>query len=187
MTSMNNPFIFTVAMLAEMLGKNPQYMSKKVRQMVEDPAVRLQATLRSNKEGYQIPEEEVLRCFSKVSLEQIQQYKTAYLLRDTRPRVRKLTRTAPEPLPEETETDLLYNWRIHLAGLSPEQKNSPETRAYLEAEAAKLQQLKEEKLKESAILERLILDCDVMISKIQTRLRSMPSPEAEGSETEDAG
>lgn len=187
MMPMNKPFIFTVAMLAEMLGNNPQYLSKKVRQMVEDPAVRLQATLQSNKKGYQIPEEEVLRCFANVSPEQIQQYKSTYLLRGSRPRVRKLTQPAPEAPQEETYMDLLNNWRIYLAGLSPEQKNTPETRAYLEAEAAKLQRLKEEKLKENAILERLILDCDSMISKIQNRLSSMPSPEPEGSASEDAG
>lgn len=177
---MNKPFVFTVAMLAEMTGQNPQYLSKKVRNLVEDPKVRLQATLRSNKEGYQIPEEEVLRCFHKITEQQVQRYKEEYLLRSTYPRARKLTSKGEEQV--VSETDLLYNWKIYLAGLSPVQINTPETRAYLESEEEKLRQLKEAKLKEFAVLEKLIQDCDNMIDKIRERLINITKETSEQEE-----
>lgn len=170
---MSKPFIFTVAMLAELTGQNPQYLSKKVRSLVEDPNIKLQAVLRSNKEGYQIPEEEVLRCFNKVTEQQVQRYKEEYSPRSVYPRVRKLT-SRGEEWPSDSEMDLLYNWRIYLAGLSPAQANTPETRLYLEGEEEKLRRLKEEKLKEFAVLEKLIKDCDEMIEKIRERLMTMP-------------
>lgn len=170
---MNKPFVFTVAMLAEMTGQNPQYLSKKVRNLVEDPEVQLQATLRSNKEGYQIPEEEVLRCFHRITEQQVQRYKAEYSQRSAYPRARKLT-SREEERTFASGTDLLYNWKIYLAGLSPAQINTPETRAYLEREEEKLQRLKEEKLKEYAVLEKLIQDCETMIDKIRERLINMP-------------
>ena len=61
-------FQFTVGMLAELTGSNRQYLSRKIKRMIEDPEIRLQAVIRSNKEGYRIAEEEVLRCFDRVKI-----------------------------------------------------------------------------------------------------------------------
>ena len=85
-------FMFNVEMLAEMTGGNKQYLSKKIKGMTEDPQIQLKAVLRSKKEGYQISEEEVLRCFPKITPKQVQDYKEQYLNMDISPKVKMLTR-----------------------------------------------------------------------------------------------
>lgn len=74
----NRPFMFSVEMLADMTGGNKQYLSKKIKELAEDPQVQLKAVLRSKKEGYQIPEDEVLRCFPKITSGQVKEYKERY-------------------------------------------------------------------------------------------------------------
>jgi len=51
---LNESFMFTVGMLAEITGGNKQYISKKIKKMMDSPEISLQAVLKSNKEGYQI-------------------------------------------------------------------------------------------------------------------------------------
>ena len=86
-------FQFTVGMLAELTGSNRQYLSRKIKRMTEDPEIRLQAVIRSNKEGYRISEEEVLRCFDRITPQQIADFKEQF---DRTPRVRMLTQKKEE-------------------------------------------------------------------------------------------
>lgn len=165
--------MFTVSMLAEMTGSNRQYLSRKIKKMVEDPQIGLCATMRSNKEGYRISEQEVLRCFDNISPQQIQAYKMQHLGEFTG--VRMLTQesqTKQRPLMEEN--DLLIEWRIQIAAAAPNKKYSPEMYAYLENQLKQIQKLKDEKLKELACLEHLVENAERAISDIQYRLKDWP-------------
>lgn len=162
---MSKPFMFSVEMLHEMTGNNRQYLSKKIKRMVDDPNIRLQAVLKSNREGYQISEEEVLRCFDKVTSEQIEQYKEHYLSESRRLKARMLTREEPEQaLFLKDEYALLYDWKIRMAATAPSRKDTPEMRAYLEGELKKILEMRSEKFEE---LNRLVQACDETIAQIQ--------------------
>ncbi len=167
-------FMFNVEMLAEMTGGNKQYLSKKIKGMAEDPDIRLQAVLRSKKEGYQISEDEVLRCFPKVTPKQVQEYKEHYLNMDISPKVKMLTRRDEEPAAKymEKENELLIEWKVRMAATPPDKKNSPQMREYLKAEIEKIKEMREEKIKEFVRLELLINNCDKMISEIEQKLCS---------------
>lgn len=174
-------FMFSVEMLADMTGGNKQYLSKKIKGMVEDPDIRLQAVLRSKKEGYQISEEEVLRCFPKVTPKQVQEFKEHYLNMDISPKVKMLTRRGEESAPKymEKENELLIQWKVRMAATPPDKKNSPQMREYLKNEIEKIRELREEKIRESARLELLINNCDKMISEIEQKLDSGNDDEKE--------
>ena len=164
-------FMFSVEMLAEMTGGNKQYLSKKIKGMVQDPDIQMKAVLRSKKEGYQISEEEVLRCFPKITPKQVQDYKEQYLNMDVSPKVKMLTRqeeSAPKYM--EKENELLIQWKVKMAATPPDKKNSPQMYEYLKNEIKKIQELREEKIKESVRLELLINNCDKMILEIQKKL-----------------
>lgn len=172
-------FMFSVEMLADMTGGNKQYLSKKVKEMVEDPQIELQAILKSKKEGYQIPEEEVLRCFHKITPRQVQEYKERYLEMESTPKVRMLTRKEEEKGAKymEDESEALFEWKVRLAAAAPDKKNSAEMRAYLGNEIEKIRELKDKKMKEREIkiketlrLEFFIDNCDKMLREIQERL-----------------
>lgn len=172
-------FMFSVEMLADMTGGNKQYLSKKVKEMVEDPQIRLQAILKSKKEGYQIPEEEVLRCFHKITPRQVQEYKERYLEMESVPRVRMLTRKEEEKGTKymEDENEILFEWKVRLAAAAPDKKNTAEMRAYLGNEIEKIKELKDKKMreremkiKETLRLEFFIDNCDKMLREIQERL-----------------
>lgn len=165
--------MFTVSMLAEMTGSNRQYLSRKIKKMVEDPQIGLCATIRSNKEGYRISEKEVLRCFDNISPQQIQAYKKQQMGEFTG--VHMLTQepqTQQRPLMEEN--DLLIEWRIQIAAAAPNKKYSSEMYAYLEDQLVRIQKLKDEKLKELARLEHLVENAERTISDIQLRLKDWP-------------
>jgi len=177
---MSSGFMFSVGMLADMMGGNPQYLSKKVKRMVDDPEIKLQTVLKSNKEGYQIPEEEVLRCFGKVTPGQIRAYKERYLeSASPKPKVRKLTeaKTQPQGYLEE-ENERLIAWKVHMAATAPEKKHTKEMREYLEGELRKISDMKKEasaakevKLKEYNLLELLEGNCDRMMAEIMEQLK----------------
>lgn len=152
-------FMFSVDMLADMLGGNKQYLSKKVKQMTQDPQIKLQAVIRSRKEGYLIPEEEVLRCFDKVTPGQIQEYKKCYLAAEYMPKVKRLTRqeNKGEKAYLEEENEMIIEWKVRLAATAPDKKNIPEMREYLENEMEKIKKLKEEKMKDYCKLEMFFL------------------------------
>lgn len=165
---LNKSFMFTVGMLADMTGGNKQYLSKKIKKMIDDPNIKLQAILKSNKEGYQISEEEVLRCFDKITPSQIQKYKKEYMSIELMPKVKMLT--SKEELQKrylEEENNILIEWKVRLAATSPDKKNTPEMYKYLEEEIEKIKKLKEEKLKEYIMLEMFIDNCDKMIWDIK--------------------
>ena len=164
-------FMFNVEMLAEMTGGNKQYLSKKIKGKTEDPQIQLKAVLRSKKEGYQISEEEVLRCFPKITPKQVQDYKEQYLNMDISPKVKMLTRQE-ESVPRymEKESELLIEWKVRMAATPPDKKNSPAMREYLKDEIKKIKELREEKIKESVRLELLINNCDKMILEIERKL-----------------
>lgn len=61
-------------------------------------------------------------------------------------------------------------WKVQLAAASPEKKNSPEMRRYLEKEIEKIKELKKEKLREYVMLEMFLENCDRMTESIQRRL-----------------
>ena len=164
-------FMFSVEMLADMMNGNKQYLSKKVKRLVEDPGVRMKAVLKSKKEGYQIPEDEVLRCFDKVSPEQISEYKKQYQASRLMPGVRMLTgRNQAESRDPSGEERLLIEWKVRLAATAPDRKNSPEIREYLIQEKEKIEALREEKMKEYLSLELFLGNCDRMIREIEQRL-----------------
>lgn len=165
-------FMFSIDMLAEMLDGNKQYLSKKVKQMTQDPEIKLQAVIKSRKEGYMIPEEEVLRCFDKVTPGQVQEYKERHLATGYTPKVKKLTQQEKkgEAAYLEKENEMLIEWKIRLAATAPDKKNTPEMREYLENEIEKIRDLKEDKMKDYCKLEMFFFNCDKMISEIQQRL-----------------
>ena len=168
---MSKPFMFSVEMLHEMTGNNRQYLSKKIKRMVDDPNIRLKAVLKSNREGYQISEEEVLRCFDKVTSEQIAQYKEHYLSESRHLKARMLTREEPErALFLKDEYALLYDWKIRMAATAPNRKDTPEMRAYLEGELKKILEMRSEKCEE---LNRLVQACDETIAQIQQVLGNL--------------
>lgn len=175
----DNSFMFTVGMLAGMTGSNRQYLSRKVKRMIEDPDVRLQAVMKSNKEGYQISEEEVLRCFDRITPRQIQEFKKKYIEEMPRTSVRMLTRQEESGSYRylEKENEQLIEWKIRLAAASPEQKHTKEIQQYLREEMEKIQRLKEEKMREHALLEIFIGNCGQMIQEIQSRLDEGESQE----------
>lgn len=165
--------MFTVSMLAEMTGSNRQYLSRKIKRMVEDPQIGLCATIRSNKEGYRIPEQEVLRCFDNISHQQIQAYKKHQL--GEFPGVHMLTQESPkEQKTFKEENDLLIEWRIQLAAAAPDKKYSTEMYEYLEEQLVQIQKIRDEKLKELARLEHLVESAERTISDIQFRLKNWP-------------
>ena len=165
-------FMYTVEMLAEMTSGNKQYLSKKIKGMAEDPDISLQAVLRSKKEGYQIPEEEVLRCFPKVTPRQVQEFKERYLNMAVSPKVKMLTRQEAVPAQKymEKENERLIQWKVRMAATAPDKKNSPGMREYLQQEIEAIRQMREEKIKESVRLELFINNCDKMILEIQQKL-----------------
>lgn len=169
---LNESFMFTVGMLAEITGGNKQYISKKIKKMMDNPEVSLRAVLKSNKEGYQIPEEEVLRCFDKITPGMLQEYKANYLAAEPVPRVKMLTRDedGAEPKYLEKENEALLEWKVQLAAASPEKKNSPQMRSYLMQEIEKIEKMKKEKLKEYVMLEMFLENCDRMTAEIRRRL-----------------
>lgn len=172
-------FMFTVGMLADLTGGNRQYLSKKIKKMLEDPEIKLQAELKSNKEGYQIPESEVLRCFDQITPAQLQKYKEEYLSMDSRPRLKMLTQKEEEPMEKylEKENEVLIEWKVRLAATKPEEKNTPKMRNYLEEEMEKIKALKKEKFKEYLMLELFLDNCDKMIEQIQKRLDTIDTKE----------
>ena len=156
-----------------MMGSNRQYLSRKIKRMIEDPEIGLCATIRSNKEGYRISEQEVLRCFDNVSYQQIQAYKKQQLGEFTG--VHMLTQESQTQCRTfEKENDLLIEWRIQMAAAAPEKKKSPEMYAYLEEQLAQIQNLRDLKLKELARLEHLVENTERTISDIQLRLKDWP-------------
>lgn len=167
-----NSFMFSVEMLAEMTGGNRQYLSRKVKQLIEDPAVHMKAILKSNKEGYQIPEEEVLRCFDKISPRQIQEYKAEYYGANTVSKIQKLGKEKEKDSYAylEKETQILMEWRFRLAATPPEKKKSPEIRQYLKQEMERISKLREEKLREYVLLEQFLSNCEKTIHDIEERL-----------------
>ncbi len=170
---MERTFMFSVGMLAELTGSNRQYLSRKIKRMVEDPEIRLQAEIRSNKEGYRISEEEVLRCFEKITPQEIEAYKAQYALR--MPGIRKLTQqseTGQRYL--EKERELLVEWKIRLAATAPDRKYSREMRAYLEETAQKIRHMQEEKLRELVLLEDLLENSSRVLAELQERLEEWP-------------
>jgi len=165
--------MFSVGMLAELTNSNRQYLSRKIKRMVEDPEIHLQAEIRSNKEGYRISEEEVLRCFEKITPQEVEAYKAQYALR--MPGVRKLTEQPEQGRRYlEKENELLVEWRIRLAATAPDQKHSQEMRAYLEETVQKIQRMREEKLREQVLLEVLLENSGRVITEIQERLEEWP-------------
>lgn len=147
--------------------------------MTEDPQIRLQAVLKSKKEGYQIPEEEVLRCFHKITPRQVQEYKERYLEMDLTPKVRMLTRKEEEREARhmEDENEVLFEWKVRLASAAPDQKDTAQMREYLEGEIEKIKELRDKKMREREIkiketlrLEFFIDNCDKMMTEIQKRL-----------------
>ena len=165
-------FMFSVDMLADMLGANKQYLSKKVKQMTQDPEMKLQAVIRSRKEGYLISEEEVLRCFDKVTPGQVREYKECHWAAGHTPKARKLTRqeNKEETAYLEKENEMIIEWKIHLAATAPDKKNTPEMREYLKNEIERIQDLKVDKMKDYCKLEMFFFNCDKMIAEIQQRL-----------------
>lgn len=183
---MDRDFMFTVTMLSDMTGINRQHLSRKVKKMIENPEIHLHATIRSNKEGYRIPESEVLRCFEDVTPEQIQLFKSQQLKQQmtswnsfkTIPEPKKLTnpsldesQTAVQP---SSESDLLLQWRVRLAASLPSQKYTPEMRRYLEEQLALIRQRQKEKLLELVKLELLLDNFDRTIRDLQDRLNEWP-------------
>ncbi len=166
-------FQFTVGMLAELTGSNRQYLSRKIKRMTEDPEIRLQAVIRSNKEGYRIPEEEVLRCFDQITPQQIADFKEQF---DRMPRVRMLT-PEPEKKPGrylEEENNELVEWKIHLASASAEERGSEEMREYLEGALEGLRKMQSEKLREQVLLEVFLENCERTIQELEGRLGEWP-------------
>lgn len=171
----NRPFMFSVEMLADMTGGNKQYLSKKIKELAEDPQVQLKAVLRSKKEGYQIPEDEVLRCFPKITSGQVKEYKERYGEQVFFPRTRRFFGQERQDGQERQgmakysggESEDLIEWKVRLASASPEEKKSLKMREYLESEIRRIEQLKKEKLKESLRLELLVNNCDKMIGEIR--------------------
>ena len=165
-------FMFSVGMLAEMTGGNRQYLSRKIKQLIEDPEIRLKAELHSNKEGYQIPEREVLRCFDKITPIQVKAYKESLLERTVKPKISRMGQKT-EPAKEqflEKENEVLTQWRFKLAGTPAAKKNSPEIREYLEGEIRRIKELRQEKLREYVLLEQFLSNCDKTIEDIEKRL-----------------
>ncbi len=177
-------FMFTTGMLSELMGGNRQYISKKIKKLMEDPEVNLKAVLKSNKEGYQISEEEVLRCFDGITPGMVQKYKENYLSMELKPKIKKLT-NREEHIKEmnlddkgiamdlQKETERLIEWKIKLASTKKEQKNSLEMRAYLENEIKEIEELKNKKLKEYNMLEMFMWNCDKVIDEINQKLQSL--------------
>lgn len=167
-------FMFSVDMLADILGGNKQYLSKKVKQMTQDPEIKLQAVIRSRKEGYLIPEEEVLRCFDKITPGQLREYKERYLAAEYTPKIKRLTQQEVEVKEEtaylEKENETLIEWKVRLAATAPDKKNTPEMREYLKNEMERIRKMKEEKMKDYCKLEMFFFNCDKMIEEIQQRL-----------------
>ena len=170
----NKPLMFTVGRLADMTGGNKQYLSKKVKELIYNSEINMQAELKSNREGYRIPESEVIRCFDKITKEQIDEYKRKYYAMDTSPKVRKLNeqKEQSENFFLQKENEILTEWKIRLASATQEEKNSPQMYEYLEQELNKIQLLKEAKLKEYVMLEMFIENCDKMIDSIQNKLKN---------------
>lgn len=166
-------FQFTVGMLAELTGSNRQYLSRKIKRMIEDPEIRLQAVIRSNKEGYRIAEEEVLRCFDRVTPQQIADFKDQY---DRAPRARMLTKEQEKQPSKylEKENDLLVEWRIQYAASSAEEKQSETMREYLEKTLQELRTIQAEKQRESVLLEVFLAECERSVQKLETLLADWP-------------
>lgn len=189
----NESFMLTTEMLAELLGGNRQYLSKKIRRMMQDPEVRLQAVLKSNKEGYQIPESEVLRCFDRISPAMLRDYKAQVLDMPYRYGVRKLTarkestpndqlrkeyisgaRTEPEKFSDTQKlNELLIRWRAKLGAMRPEEKSSPETIAYLEEEFQRIETLRLEIVLERAKLDVMLDSCETTARQLQMRIEDL--------------
>ncbi len=170
---LNESFMFTVGMLAEITGGNKQYISKKIKKMMDSPEISLQAVLKSNKEGYQISEEEVLRCFDKITPGMLKEYKEQYLAMEPAPKVKMLTKEESAPASPkylEKENEALLEWKVQLAAASPDRKESPQMREYLMGEIEKINGLKKEKLREYVMLELFLENCDRMVEDIRKRL-----------------
>ncbi len=171
---LDETFMFTVGMLSEITGGNKQYLSKKIKKMIDDPDIRLKALLKSNKEGYQIAEDEVLRCFDKITPAMLGEYKKRCLSMEPVPKVRMLTEKEDSAADSylRKENEMLIEWKVRLAAASPEQKDTQEMRGYLLEQAERIAELKKEKLKEYVMLEMFIENCDKMIEDIHKRLES---------------
>ena len=80
--------------------REPPVSEQKIKQLIEDPEIRLKAELHSNKEGYQIPEREVLRCFDKITPIQVKAYKESLLERTAKPKISRMGQKT-EPAKEQ--------------------------------------------------------------------------------------
>lgn len=165
-------FMFNVSMLAQMTGGNKQYLSRKIKQLVEDPQIQMKAELNSNKEGYQISEKEVLRCFDKISPRQIEEFKEKYWGKEASSKIRRMDEPKEERSAQylEEENRVLMEWRFRMASTPLEKKKSPEIQEYLRREIARIQALKEAKLREYVQLEQFLSNCDTAIADIRKRL-----------------
>ena len=165
---------FNVNMLAQMTGGNKQYLSRKIKQLIEDPKVQMKAELNSNKEGYQISEEEVLRCFDKISPRQIQEFKDKYWSVESPSKIKKMGVKEEEKQTGaylEEENQVLMEWRFKMASTPLDKKKSPEIKEYLRGEMQRIQKLREEKLREYVLLEQFLSNCETAIEDIQERIK----------------
>lgn len=162
-------FAFTVDMLAELLGRNKQHLTRKIKQMAEDPEVLLKVKMHSRKEGYRIPAEEVIRCFNdEVTPQQVQSYVDSY---SSFPNVSSGTSSdVQHHRLYEAENELLRAWRIQLASTSPSEQKSAKMRAYLEDQLQKIQQMRMEKIREQVMLEEILKNSIEAISELEKKL-----------------
>lgn len=162
-------FAFTVDMLAELLGRNKQHLTRKIKQMSEDPDVLLKVRMNSRKEGYRIPAEEVIRCFSdEVTPQQVQSYMERYLAASNAPS--GFCGGQPRR-PYEAESELLRAWCIRLASASPSEQRTEAMRDYLKEQLGKIQQMRMEKIREQIILTEILNSSDEAIRKLEKKLK----------------
>lgn len=162
-------FAFTVDMLAELLGRNKQHLTRKIKQMAEDPEVLLKVRMNSRKEGYRIPAEEVIRCFSdEVTPQQVQNYIERYS-----PVSNASSELSSDRQPQrlyEAENELLRAWRIRLASASPSEQRTETMRVYLKEQLGKIQQMRMEKIREQIIMEEILKNSVEAISELEKKL-----------------